>query len=1042
MPDQTRLDALLLRYEALRGTEPSVDIEELCRDCPELLPELRRQIRNLESMNALLHTVPNLPGHGSAPPAAVDALSRYRVLRLHARGGLGEVYLAHDEQLQRPVAVKRLKPAQATNAASRGRFLREAALTGRLEHPSIVPIHALGQDESGQAFYAMRFVEGETLQDALQRFHAKPRMQQGPEADQRLTLRRLVSRLVTVANTVAYAHSQSVLHRDIKPANILLGPYGETLLVDWGLAKVIGAAGEPESGTAEFAAHADDTRPGDVLGTPAYMSPEQAAGELDWLGPASDVYSLGATLYALLTGQPPYAAGHVGEVLEGVKRGEFPPPRRLNREVPRALEAVSLKAMARRPEDRYAGALELAADLERWLADEPVAAWREPWPTRVGRWLRRHKTLATAAAALLLTALAALAVTTTLVRRQQRETAAQKERAEYERDRAADNLRLAKQAVVEYLGHVAEDPDLRKADFFPLRKRLLAAAVPFWEQFARQQGDEPEARADRGRAYYHLARLRAEVGETAAAISDYESMRDLFTDLVESHPDVASYRKELVRSNNNLAILYQATGRLKEAEESYRLARKHLEGLTQELPEVPEYQRLLGLTHNNLAILYNDQARLSEAETSYLAARKVQLHLVQSHPEVPLFRRDLASTYHDLGSFYRDTSRPQDAEAAYRQARDLQARLAADYPDEAAYRQDRAQTDINLGVLYQSQGRWKEAEACYRLARSTQRELADAFPSLPHYRQGVGQCQHNLASIAFATGRLTEALAAEMEAVATRQALARKYPAVVEYQSELGQSWHNLGVFQKAARRLSDAENCLARALEIQQGLVRDQPTLPRYRQERSLTYYTLAELRRDQGKVSEAPPLLGKAIRDLDAVLEREPRNSSARLYLANAHVVRADACTRLGRHRAALPDWDRALALTAGSNRDQIRLQRAVTLVHLGQRSKAFAEVEAVLEKTPVSGVFLYKAATVLAVASGAVARDAGLSEVERNKDATAYGLRAVHLLKEAHAARLFKSQTARELLQKDAQLNSLRDRKDFKKLLAEVQKAAGES
>src|SRR5262249_30638462 len=163
------------------------------------------------------------------------------------------------------------------------------------------------------------------------------------------------------------------------------------------------------------------------------------------------------------------------------------------------LEAICLKAMARQPELRYATALALAADLEHWLADAPVSAWREPWRVRAGRWLKRHKPLATGAAALLLTALVALAVSTGLIRQQQLETAAQKQLAEVQRDRADQTFDLARQAVEDYLTHVADDADLKKADFHRLRKKLLATAVPFYTQFVRQQGDEPKLQADRGK---------------------------------------------------------------------------------------------------------------------------------------------------------------------------------------------------------------------------------------------------------------------------------------------------------------------------------------------------------------------------------------------------------------------------------------------------------------------------------------------------------------------------------------------------------------
>ena len=206
-----------------------------------------------------------------------------------------------------------------------------------------------------------------------------------------------------------------MIHRDIKPANVILGNHGETLVVDWGLAKVLGAA-EPGSAAAErtltpsSASGSARRCPAAPLGTPPYMSPEQARGELDRLGPRSDVYSLGATLYCILTGQPPVESDNMGELLFAVQRAQFLAPRRRDPTIDRPLEAICLKAMSLNPEDRYATSQALADDIERWTAGEPVTAWREPITVRARRWARRHRTPVIAALAASVVAVAALAV--------------------------------------------------------------------------------------------------------------------------------------------------------------------------------------------------------------------------------------------------------------------------------------------------------------------------------------------------------------------------------------------------------------------------------------------------------------------------------------------------------------------------------------------------------------------------------------------------------------------------------------------------------
>ena len=233
------------------------------------------------------------------------------------------MFIARDEQLHRVVALKKIHAPQADCADSRARFVREAEITGGLEHPGIVPVYELGRYRDGRPYYAMRFIEGDSLREAIARHHAEDR--RGSPGERTLKLSGLLRRFVDACNAVAYAHSRGVIHRDLKPSNIMLGHFGETIVVDWGLAKPSAApeqADAREEGSGTPPAHGDEgTQPGVPVGTPQYMSPEQAAGEPDKLGPACDVYGLGATLYCLLTGRPPVEDHDVTTVLQRVGAG-------------------------------------------------------------------------------------------------------------------------------------------------------------------------------------------------------------------------------------------------------------------------------------------------------------------------------------------------------------------------------------------------------------------------------------------------------------------------------------------------------------------------------------------------------------------------------------------------------------------------------------------------------------------------------------------------------------------------------------------------
>ncbi len=318
---------------------------------------------------------------------------RFRLLRPHARGGLGKVFVALDAELHREVALKQILEKHADDPVSRQRFVAEAEITGGLEHPGIVPVYGVGATAGGRPYYAMRFIKGDSLKEAIEAFHQRangrfpsPRRGEGARragegevlesrlqavpgpakagtptgssarsrspspprgegarragegaggtiASRDLELRKLLRRFLDVCNAIDYAHSRGVIHRDIKPANIILGKHGETLVVNWGLAKAVGRA-DPSVGEQTIApssSGSSETMPGSAMGTPAYMSPEQALGDLDRLGPRSDVYSLGATLYCLLTGKPPFESEDVGEILRKVQRADFVAPDSSNR---------------------------------------------------------------------------------------------------------------------------------------------------------------------------------------------------------------------------------------------------------------------------------------------------------------------------------------------------------------------------------------------------------------------------------------------------------------------------------------------------------------------------------------------------------------------------------------------------------------------------------------------------------------------------------------------------------------------------------------
>jgi WD40 repeat protein/tRNA A-37 threonylcarbamoyl transferase component Bud32 len=368
-------------------------------------PSVRDVIRRVDDpdLSRSVSSLPPATGHvlSETISHSGDGTSRYTLTRLHAEGGLGQVWIARDGELHREVALKRLHPQRTRHPDVWRRFLKEAQVTGQLGHPNIVPVYELGRDEKGQPFYTMRLVEGRTLRSDIGEFHKRRRAGYSDAAKQQ----RLLSAFVGVCHAISFAHSRGVLHRDLKPENVVLGDFGEVIVLDWGLAK-LGDAGEEPSNSVELDAgsvhHA--TAVGAVMGSPAYMAPEQAAGQTDAIDVRTDVYGLGAILFEILTGRSPHQPAEretTADFLRRISTSDVVRSRSLNASVSAPLDAVCAKATARDPVDRYDHVQELLADIEHYLADEPVSAHRETTWERLGRWTRRHRTWVRAAAAAL-----------------------------------------------------------------------------------------------------------------------------------------------------------------------------------------------------------------------------------------------------------------------------------------------------------------------------------------------------------------------------------------------------------------------------------------------------------------------------------------------------------------------------------------------------------------------------------------------------------------------------------------------------------------
>ena len=580
---------------------------------------------------------------------------RFRLLRRHARGGIGIVFVAMDSELHREVALKQIQPQHADDPDSRARFLIEAEVTGRLEHPGVVPVYGLGTNDQGRPFYAMRFVRGQSLKEAIDGFHQADRRPGRDPAERTLALRQLLRRFVDVCNAIAYAHSRGVIHRDLKPANILLGPYGETLVVNWGLAKVVGRDDPTPQPAGEMtlrpASHSgsSETMAGTAIGTPLFMSPEQAEGRLAQIGPASDIYSLGATLYGLVTGKNP-VEDQVGveEIVARVRRGAIAAPRQVNPGVPPALEAIILKAMALRPADRYHSAHALAEEVERWLADEPVTARREPVWERARRWMRRRRTVVAAFAAALVAATVGLAAVLAVQSRANAALASANHELEMANRRTQDANRdleianareqarfdLALESVKTFHQAVSEDLLLKEGQFDRLRTKLLRGATDFYqrlEDLLMGQADR-RSRAALGQAYHDIGELTAKIGSQSEALAALRRGMELRLSLAAEAGSDAAARLDAGRSLIALGDLQEATGDVAGALASYEKARDLLGPLAQSEPDAA-YRAAVARCLHGIATVQYHTGHADEALASHEQARAIRQTLAEVDPD-------------------------------------------------------------------------------------------------------------------------------------------------------------------------------------------------------------------------------------------------------------------------------------------------------------------------------------------------------------------------------------------------------------------------
>jgi tetratricopeptide (TPR) repeat protein len=595
----------------------------------------------------------------------------FEVLQELGRGGMGVVYKARQQGLGRLVALKMI-PADYTRPEALARFRTEAEAVARLQHPNIVQIYEVGA-HAGRPYLALEYASAGTLADLVR---GTP-----------LPARQAAALAETLARAVHAAHQQGVIHRDLKPANVLLSGEGaggdlsfrETTnqttprapipkIADFGLAKLLDREDQAGAGA---------TQTGAVLGTPCYMAPEQAWGKskIRTVGPAVDVYALGAILYEALTGRPPFRAATTLETLEQVRAQEPVSPNKLQPGLPRDLQTICLKCLHKEPAKRYASARELAEDLARFLRHEPIRARPVGRWERLVKWVRRHPAAASLtifAGLALLTLLAGVLAHNAQLRREveRAETAEAETRRQHLR--ADANYRAARTAINRMLDrfkvlNLAGIPRLKE-----FSRLQLEDALTFYQEVLKGADDpDPAVRLDAALAYRQTAYIQSLLGQTRSAAANYRKAVNLVERLAAEHPDVAEYKFHLADCYNHLGCFHAAGN---DYERYCRRALAVLEPLARTRPNRPDWQDLLATAHHLTGVADQVRGRYSAAASHYDRAVAIRTRLLDRSSNPDQCRLMLADSLVNLGLVYESTRGPKAAERAYRRVEVLLGR--------------------------------------------------------------------------------------------------------------------------------------------------------------------------------------------------------------------------------------------------------------------------------------------------------------------------------------------------------------------------------
>jgi serine/threonine protein kinase len=832
-------------------------------------------------------------GHTEELAIDGDEITGYDLLGELGRGGMGVVYKARHRELKRIVALKVILSGFHASDEDMRRFKLEAESVAKLQHPNIVQIFEISEHQ-GRPYIALEFANGGSLQE---RISGKPQ-----DAEESASL------VESLAGAMQLAHENDIIHRDLKPANVLLTEEGTPRITDFGLAKRM----DDDS---------NQTRSGSVLGTPSYMAPEQAGGESDSVGPSADIYALGAILYHMLTGRPPFQAASALDTVLLVIGEEPVAPSKLNPVLTVDLETICLKCLEKDAQRRYRTAAELGQDLNRYLAGEPILARPVNMVERSWKWAKRRPAVA-GMISVSVTAILVLLVggawyntqleNSLIVAKNARQDEADQriiaenaqEIAETRRLEAMDNLRKARRVVDTALTGISEI-----IQFYPgvqrVREGLLKEVAKEYEEFASQQSDDFDIQLECGTAYLRLGEIRQTLGETELAEIAYQNANSIFEEMDTKFTDHPELDVMDATAKIKLVGLWETRGELVQARQLLEKTSAKLGTVRMLYPDRVDVAEIVGITMFNLSGLHLSEGNYPVAQESAVSALSFYEKALSENPDNERLQLGLANTLNVSGTIELDSGDLQEAFTRFDKGHAILGRLLKQSPDRPDYLQSQATLAILKGIAMRRLGNSQRELMAYEEALAAYRALGKALPDVPQFNEDTALTLTDMGQLYIQDMQLEKASVVLSEAYDMFKELALEHGEILRYVEEFAATGEAISRNRFYQGDRDRAIESITEANELFRKLSDAAPDIVQYRYRYALGLLQAADISSYSATADEYMEQASVAVKILEDLLNLSDGLAIYANSLAKAHSQIGDVLWEKGSAEQANSAW-----------------------------------------------------------------------------------------------------------------------------------------